>query len=200
MEKGVSANRVIVSVLTVLVLVPLAFLTVNSVLMTADIPEPSTEATVFGPDMPWVHLAAAAAVAVLLAVFRGQLARLPEKRLLTVGMTLVFVAGLVWVFTMRVETGADQYFVLEGAKNFLQGDYQAFREGGVFLCLSPPAGARVILSAVPAGRGSKCLALDTSRERAVAAAWFLLPAANYGAPVWKTGSHERCRDPDAPLF
>lgn len=119
MEKGVSANRVIVSVLTVLVLVPLAFLTVNSVLMTADIPEPSTEATVFGPDMPWVHLAAAAAVAVLLAVFRGQLARLPEKRLLTVGMTLVFVAGLVWVFTMRVETGADQYFVLEGAKNFL---------------------------------------------------------------------------------
>ena len=103
MEKGVSANRVIVSVLTVLVLVPLAFLTVNSVLMTADIPEPSTEATVFGPDMPWVHLAAAAAVAVLLAVFRGQLARLPEKRLLTVGMTLVFVAGLVWVFTMRVE-------------------------------------------------------------------------------------------------
>ncbi len=132
MEKGVSANRVIVSVLTVLVLVPLAFLTVNSVLMTADIPEPSTEATVFGPDMPWVHLAAAAAVAVLLAVFRGQLARLPEKRLLTVGMTLVFVAGLVWVFTMRVETGADQYFVLEGAKNFLQGDYQAFREGGYF--------------------------------------------------------------------
>ncbi|WP_147568054.1 hypothetical protein [Christensenella intestinihominis] len=132
MENSISANRIIVAALAVLILIPLVFAAADSIVMTADIPDPSTEATAFLADLPWIHLAAAAVVAALLAALREQLCKLPEKRLLVVGMALVFAAGLAWVFTMRVEPGADQYFVLKGAGEILQGDYRALMPGGYF--------------------------------------------------------------------
>lgn len=132
MEKGVSANRVVLSVLTVLILIPLVFIAADSVLMTAGIPDPPTEATAFTADMPWVHLVSSAAVIFLLILFQKRLRNLPEKYLLIVGMILVFIVGLAWVFKMRVEAGADQLLVLEGASQFMQGNYEWFVRGGYF--------------------------------------------------------------------
>lgn len=120
------------SVLTILILVPLIFIAADSVLMTAGIPDPPTEATAFTADMPWIHLISSVTMIVLLILFQRQLRNLPEKHLLITGMILIFIVGLAWVFKMRVETGADQFFVLEGANQFMQGNYEWFVRGGYF--------------------------------------------------------------------
>lgn len=123
-------KKAIFYLLSVLILLPLLFLAADSIFTTASVSP--AEITAYSPDLPWVHLAAAAVITLLLSVFKRQIESFNTKYLIFIVMAFTFAAGLYFLWAARPQPGADQGFVWFGASEFLEGNYIKFGYGEYF--------------------------------------------------------------------